>query len=238
MTVFIVQGARILVPQECGCGSVPTHSEIARHVVDWNRLGGTCSFCGTGIRLVGGPLEHVHAAPKEPDAWAVQHPEWEEHLQWYAIGEFGEVDIKAHTSCAKAEMPHARWERPPLPDDYPSIDPGTTQVTLESPCDECGAVASPEDVRRVVGRLYGLDHGSICVYCGGTIKLAKVIVRHKSLCGRHISRWHFKDWQWEPRMTWCLSGKSLVDFSGHLACAKGALRHARWMPPRELPKNG
>lgn len=232
-TVRIVEGARVTVPEKCGCGSIPKESEIVLAVVEWNRLANQCAFCGRQIKLMAGPIEHVHMAPKEPDAWAIQHPEWEDNVECFSNGPWGDLDIHAHDECASRGMRFAKWGRPPLPDKYPFVDLGDTEVVLESPCDECGARADPADVQRAVNAMYGLRHGSICVYCGRVMKLKMIVLRHRDLCGRHHTRWHWKDWDWEPCATWHWN---LVEFIGHLECAKRVLRYAGWWPPREVPK--
>jgi hypothetical protein len=230
MGIFIVHGAKITVPEACGCGSIPRHSELADHVWRWGKLADICSFCGSPIRFLGGPIEHVHAAPKEPDAWAVQHPEWEDSFTWYGTGPWGATDIRAHTACARKATPFAPWDveigagdRAVPPDAfYPKAE-------VLSPCGDCGAEASEADARAVTARMYTLWPPPVCAYCGGTIRLEAITVWHRTLAGRHAGAWHWKDWAWEAFHDWYAYR---VQVRGHLRCARRALLHARWEAPR------
>lgn len=225
---FITDGVRVEIPAQCSCGSIPVDLEAIGDVRKWNELAETCSFCGDPIRLTAGPLEHVHAEPKERDAWTIQNPEWESHVEWFQCRPEYTVDIRAHTSCAVKGTPYLNWsEEPSFEAVYPDVEPPKVSV---APCEECGAVATEEDILAVIAKRYGLDYGSICGYCGEVIRLLEIGIRHRSLSGQHINRWHFSDWRWSDRFDWHIfrEGRSPLNARGHLRCAMKTMPFAKW----------
>jgi len=234
----LLDDVQITFPERCGkCDSVPTDIEALVCIGRWRNLANTCAFCGDPIKLVsGGLLEHVHCT-REGNAWAIQQPEWEEHTWWSETGPFGRVEIHTHVPCAKKGMPFASFERRDYRNDEvpPKVD--DIIVVIEEPCDVCGAMPNPKDVQRVIGRLYDVSHAHSCVFCGDPIKLKKIVIRHKALPGEHITdpnRWHFHHWEWEPRFHWCyhaMQPVGVLDFAGHLACARDKMRYAQWDGP-------
>ncbi len=229
---IVVGGAAVSLPAKCvDCGGKPTIADAESIVKQWSKLAETCSFCGKPIALVSGPLVHLHTK-QEGVAWTIQEPEWEPSFQCYRVGTFGGVDVRAHQSCARSGMPYFGWDGDAA---TPKGIPKGVQlprVTALSPCDECGEVATQKDIEIVIGRLYELSYGSICAYCGDVIRLQMVAVWHKALYGKHIGRWHFKDWGWEPFFDWSVYQPGRTgEARGHVKCGRKAMPYARWEDP-------
>ncbi len=230
-----MDGATVSTPEQCAeCGAKPAKGDVESIVKLWSKLAETCSFCGKPIALVSGPLVHLHTK-QEGVAWTIQEPEWEPSFQCYRVGAFGGVDVRAHQSCARSGMPYFGWGD--VADAPKGIPKGVKlpTVTTLSPCDECGEVATQKDIKIVIGRLYELSYGSICAYCGDVIRLQMVAVRHKDLCGRHIDRWHFRDWRWEPFFDWSVYQPGRTgEARGHIKCGHKAMPYARWESPESM----
>jgi len=232
MRTLTTEGATIEVPDCCTeCGSIPKDAEAIAYVPRWNELANTCSFCGGRILLISGPYEHVHPK-KEKSFWAIQRPEWEPSFECYRTGPFGAVDVHAHQPCARNGMPYCDWDGPVERKGIPE-DVELPALTLLSPCGDCGAEITKQDIEKVVAHQYSFSNGSLCAYCGKTIRLLTLTIRHRSLDNRHISRWHFYDWKWEPFFDWTVYRPgNILGVRGHIACGRRAMPFARWEPPR------
>lgn len=231
----------VTFPERCDIcspelGSVPDNIEALVCIGRWRNLAHRCSFCGGPIKLIAGTLEHIHEG-KDKGTWAIQNPEWEEHAWWSEHGPFGNVEIRAHVACVKAGMPFANFEKRDYRDTEipPKVD--GIEVVIEEPCDVCGSMSNEQDIQRVIGRLYDVSHAHACDFCGDPVKLRKIVIWHKDLCEKHSpypSRWHFHKWEWEPMFRWTwhtMSPAGVLDFVGHLACARDKMRYAEWDGP-------
>lgn len=229
MKVVEVLGAKIEIPDRCAdCGEVPPVNGLGMDVGGFNEMADTCSFCGQGIRLVSAKFLHFHDVNRKrwgPDnnRWMLDHPQYEDAWFWYSGGPV-RFDIFAHVSCAKAGMPHAVL-RPQFGDRGPCPDfSGTDVIALD--CESCGAKPDENDLRTVIARIYDLSRARSCVYCGQIIKLLRVVVHHFSMIGNH-GVWQEKERRWEPRVDWqARANEGVLDFPGHLACARKAMPHA------------
>lgn len=231
-------GATIQIPDKCDCGATCPDEIAADHVHDWNKSGKHCSFCGELIRVVSFTMKHYHKEGDEPERWSsADWAEYEPNWSWFESGMFGRVAIEAHASCAKKAMRYANFEKIIYSIDRPKEIADAEmpkEIVCAGPCLMCGVVPTDEDIRRVAALIFNFK--GPCVYCGKRIKLRSLTLFHGDLCGRHLGRWHFSDYEFEATLHWRAYSEEVkqhLEFVGHLECAHKAMPHAVWYEVNE-----
>jgi hypothetical protein len=228
MRTFAAEGVRFEI-SDCDCGKVCTDEEAVVHLKRWDRILNPCAFCGEMIRPVFMKINHVHKSEIDEEEWGVTNTfEMEEHFDWSSNGPYGWFDIKAHSACAKKGMPYANFEK--IEYDRPGVVPeGGMPRCHPIKCKTCGVIPTPDDIRKVAGLVYSFM--GPCVYCNQAIKLNTLEMFHGSLAGKHLGRWHFKDYCREGSLNWWgyrADNNERLEFNGHLYCAVKAMRYLKW----------